>query len=76
MSSKVCEDVRGEDECIDPPDAVTYGFLNRFTITHLNDSWQNYDEMTLSFKWGKIFLSSLSLFKGHGMAQRRCRRLT
>ena len=28
----MCEDISGPDECIDPPDAVTYGFLNRFTL--------------------------------------------
>ena len=39
MSSKVCEDISGPDECIDPPDAVTYGFLNRFTINYPSE-WQ------------------------------------
>ena len=39
MSSKVCEDISGPDECIDPPDAVTYGFLNRFTIDYPSE-WQ------------------------------------
>ena len=29
-SAKVCEDTSGPEECIEPPDAVTFGFKNRF----------------------------------------------
>ena len=28
-SAKVCEDTSGPEECIEPPDAVTFGFKNR-----------------------------------------------
>ena len=30
-STKVCEDTSGPEECIEPPDAVTFGFKNRFS---------------------------------------------
>ena len=38
-SAKVCEDTSGPEECIEPPDAVTFGFKNRsqtFTSSQLN----------------------------------------